>query len=288
MINKKSFNSISLFDFYDKIKLLLALIANRLLNSNYLVQKKQQMDSFLAEGYKISKKKDKLIVIIPEGKQVTLRTNSSDWEVFIQIFKNREYLPLVNLINFFNYKPLFIIDAGSNIGLTTIFLSNHFKEAFFYCIEPDHNNFEVLKNNVEINGIESRIDNFALWNCNECVSISNKFRDGQAWSLQTIKSNENYNVVKSITLKEITRNYKLNRIDVLKIDIEGTEEVIFSDIEIFNVLSICAFIIVEIHEEICDREKILNNLRSANFEMFFYGEHTIGYNKNILNGHKES
>ena len=48
-----------------------------------------------------------------------------------------------------NKKPL-IVDCGSNIGASSYYFSNKYKESQIVSIEPDEGNFELLK--INING----------------------------------------------------------------------------------------------------------------------------------------
>ena len=80
---------------------------------------------------------------------VTLETRkrpSSDLDVFAQIYSYQEYQPLVQLFNkhFPKAESMNIIDAGSNIGLTTVFLSKHYPNAQFIAVEPDSDNFDRM------------------------------------------------------------------------------------------------------------------------------------------------
>lgn len=281
---RKRFESLKCFTFYEKLKLVFNLIINRILDSYILIEKKQLIDALLSEGYSFRKEKKLIVITTPENKVLLIRKESSDWDVFIQIFKNKEYLPLIELIKLHNFEPKYIIDAGSNIGLTTIYFDIYFQHAFYYCIEPDANNFKILKENTNLNKINCSVNNYALWNCNEPLIISNGFRDGKSWSLQIIKSEDDNNTqIKTKTLQNIIDEQNISRIDVLKMDIEGSEEVIFNDNRIHNILLMCSFIIIEIHEEVSNKNNILKKLREADFEIFFSGEHTIGYNKKIIN-----
>lgn len=43
--------------------------------------------------------------------------------------------------------PRVIVDAGANIGLTSVFYSNKYPRAKIFAIEPEPSNFELLKKN---------------------------------------------------------------------------------------------------------------------------------------------
>jgi hypothetical protein len=78
--------------------------------------------------------------------------NFSDYEVFKQIFNHGEYNIVLNMINLnTNYKKeKIIIDAGANVGYTSIFLLKNLENSKIYSIEPSSTNFEILKENINL------------------------------------------------------------------------------------------------------------------------------------------
>jgi hypothetical protein len=80
-------------------------------------------------------------VRLPESKDtMTLRPNTSDMDVFQQIFVNEEYEFSLDT------DPAVIIDAGANIGLASIYYSIKYPKAKIIAIEPELSNYELLKN----------------------------------------------------------------------------------------------------------------------------------------------
>lgn len=57
----------------------------------------------------------------------------SDLDVFRQIFIKEEYKSMLNLLklNNFHQDRISIVDAGANIGLTTLYFGLHFDNAFY-------------------------------------------------------------------------------------------------------------------------------------------------------------
>ena len=72
-----------------------------------------------------------------------LRMESTDIPTFEQIFGQCQ-------LSFdFPSEPRVIIDAGANIGISTIYFANRFPNAKVIAIEPEESNFELLKINCE-------------------------------------------------------------------------------------------------------------------------------------------
>ena len=85
-------------------------------------------------------KKDALIKLkIPFGTDlILLRNKSYDTHIFYQIFIKEDLAFVKNMQHPVNV----IIDAGANIGLSTIYLKNIFPNAAILSIEPSAVNFE--------------------------------------------------------------------------------------------------------------------------------------------------
>ncbi len=172
----------------------------------------------------------------------SLRPDTSDIPTFHQIFTDEEYdinLPFV---------PQNIIDGGANVGLATIYLKSKFPEAKIVCIEPDKENFEVLKKNL------GNVENIvllegALWSSKTRLSISDKFNSGK-WGMITeeIKNEESdTDFVETFTVEEIMKIAEIDRIDLLKLDIETAEKELFSK-NYHSWLPKTKSIIVELHD----------------------------------------
>lgn len=219
---------------------------------------------------------------------VTIKTRkrpSSDLDVFSQIYKYLEYQPLVEIFrkNFPNHPPLTIIDAGSNIGLTTVFLSKHFPDAHFIAVEPDSGNFEIMSANFELNQIKAveKIKG-GIWSKNTFLKIINDFRDKNHWAIRVEETND-ANELQAFSLNHLMEIYHLEVIDILKIDIEGSEKEVFTgDAADVSFLAKTKCIAIEIHDEFDCRQAIYSILDYYNFRYIESGELTIGINQNLL------
>lgn len=211
---------------------------------------------------------------------------SSDLNVFVQIYQEEEYKPLVDVFkkNFPNDLNLNIIDAGCNIGLATMYLSNSFPKSNFIIIEPDTSNFESINYNFEANKITDIIKiKGGLWSKNTNLKIVNDFRDKNDWSFRVEETNETTEL-KGFSISYLMEEYKFEIIDILKIDIEGSEKELFlglnADISYLNKIKCIA---VEIHDELQCREAIYKILKDYNFDFFESGDLTIGVNQSFIN-----
>ena len=173
-----------------------------------------------------------------------LRCRTSDIQTFEQVFVRQDYDFKVEKC------PKIIVDAGANIGLASIYFANKYSESKIVAIEPEISNYEMLQMNVTPYSNVIPL-NAALWDKNEEVSVVDPGFGKWAFMIQGETSQgESLGVmchkVCGMTVDKIMEDNGLQKIDILKIDIEGAEREIFRDssswIEKVDAL------IVELHE----------------------------------------
>jgi FkbM family methyltransferase len=181
-----------------------------------------------------------------------LRYGTSDIPIFDQVFLDRQY-------DFTSEKcPSVIVDAGANIGLASICFANRYPESQIIAIEPEKSNYDILKMNVDpySNIIPLHA---ALWDKNERISIVDPgFGE---WAFMTKKEDSQEKnpekidpKVQGMTVDKIMEDNGLEKIDILKIDIEGAEREVFRDSSSW--IAKVDALIVELHERMksgCNR-----------------------------------
>jgi len=211
---------------------------------------------------------------------------SSDLNVFAQIYQYNEYQPLVATFqkHFPNDKTLSIIDAGSNIGLTSVFLSKHFPNSKCIAIEPDSSNFDSVSFNLSANNVTNAVKvKGGLWSKNTNLKIVNDFRDQKDWSIR-VEETQDEGDLKAFSIQYLMQENHLDSIDILKIDIEGSEREVFTGLAAdVSFLAKTKCIAIEIHDEFDCRTDIYKILDEYKFQYFESGELTIGINQSFYN-----
>jgi len=161
-----------------------------------------------------------------EGADLSLRIDDSDIRVFKQIFVDNEYDSL-NLPD--NAKK--IIDLGANIGLSALFFIKKFPGARIVAVEPDAVNFSIMEKNLKKFSKSVSLLQAAIWPTDGEVSLveedDNHVSLG-AWGYRTEASNGNSGLsVKAVTIPIIMKQYDMDFVDILKVDIEGAEYELF-------------------------------------------------------------
>lgn len=169
---------------------------------------------------------------------ISLRANTSDIPVFYEVFLQDEYNIQLN------DKPKIIIDGGANIGLFAIKMKNDYADAKIICIEPDPENFAMLNKNLSPYTNIS-FENCGIWNRDTKLKVYDKYNLGK-WGIIVEEDAEKGNI-NAISIGTLCKKYSLDTIDILKLDVEGSEKQIFSD-NYKEWLPKVKMIIIELHD----------------------------------------
>jgi FkbM family methyltransferase len=142
---------------------------------------------------------------------------------FKQVLLDGEYdFPL-------EHSPKVIVDAGAHVGLTSIWFATRYPKATIIAIEPERANYKLMVRNLaafpNVTPVEA-----ALWSHRGVVAIDDP--GAGTWGFQTAELNGKATsgaTVESLTVEDIMERFHLDRIDLLKVDIEGAEKEVFSD-----------------------------------------------------------
>jgi FkbM family methyltransferase len=168
--------------------------------------------------------------------QVSLRFDTTDILVFDDVIIKQDYsfgLPT---------SARTVVDAGANVGLTSIFYATRFPNAKVFAIEAEHSNFEVLRRNVRaypnITPIEA-----ALWSSEGNISINSGSEDPFShWGFEV---SGHPGDVRAITIPGLMSDYGIDYIDLLKVNIEGSEKEVFENCDWQGVVG---SVVIELHD----------------------------------------
>jgi FkbM family methyltransferase len=195
---------------------------------------------------------------------------SSGIDVFKHIFVLREYHCLDEL----SITGL-IIDCGANAGFSTAYFLNRFPEATVIAVEPDPGNFELLTRNVAPYGDRCETVKAGVWSKPGGLKFPEvAFGDGREWarSVREVVPGETPDV-EAVDIGSLLERSGRARISLLKIDIEGSEETVFSGSHAAW-LDRVDHLIIELHGEDCTR-LYLEAVGKAGFESRAMGGLTL-------------
>ena len=174
---------------------------------------------------------------------VRLRIGTTDVATYRQVLVSRQY-------DFDEPdNAQFIIDAGANIGLSAVFFANRFPKAKIVAIEPEDSNYRMLcENAAPYPGI--RPVRAALWRENEDLFLFDKGHGNHGFQISEDSKEDGSRVgaVLGLTVDAIMRESGVEKVDLLKIDIEGAEREVFEACS--DWISKVGVLMVELHDEI--------------------------------------
>jgi FkbM family methyltransferase len=176
------------------------------------------------------------------------RAGSSDLDVFRQIYVHREYRCLDHI-----EPPSLIIDCGANVGFSAVYFLTRYPKAKLLAIEPDAGNHACLVENLKPFADRSESLLAAVWPSSKEELVFTHFRDGREWS-RSVREAEHgeTGTVPAIDIPGIMARAGVDRIPLLKIDIEGAEGPLFAE-NSGAWLGKVDNLVVELHGEECSR-----------------------------------
>jgi len=151
-------------------------------------------------------------------------------QIFKEVFVDRDYYCVLP------DRPI-IIDAGANIGISTLFFKSQYPHAKIIAFEPDPKTFELLKRNVEENALKGvELHNVALGSNEEPVAfyVRSDTPEGDIGA-SVIKQHVEYfhkcNTTKITVPCQMLSKFIHGPVDLLKLDVEGSEGKIIEDLK---------------------------------------------------------
>lgn len=204
---------------------------------------------------------------IPDYKYpIFIRKKTTDGACFSQMIILEEYSYNIS------FEPKVIIDLGANSGYSTLYFANKYKNSTIVALEPDNNNFKILSKNLE-KYVNVHTINKGIWYKNAYLKIKNS--SAASWSFQLEETTKDEGM-ESLTIKDILKKIDSKTIDILKIDIEGAENKLFSSNSDYW-LKNTRFIFVETHDRyVPGTEKlILEKSKEYGFKVDKKGEYLV-------------
>ena len=153
------------------------------------------------------------------GKSVWLRSHTTDIAVLGEVLESGAYDPLAEAAP----KDIrTIADLGACTGLAARWLLERFPAARLVAVEPHPGNLAVLELNLRPYGDRARVVGACIGARERQVGIAGTREDGY-------RIDDKGSDVSVVTMETVFSGLDTARIDVLKVDIEGTEEELFAD-----------------------------------------------------------
>jgi FkbM family methyltransferase len=195
------------------------------------------------------------------------RYNTSDQGIFYQIFLLEEYSCLNDLP-----EPKLIIDAGANVGFSSIYFLNKYPNAHVIAVEPDDENFKLCEKNLSFYSERVSLIKSGIWSHQTGLIVFNDKNNESAIQVKECQSGEEADIY-AIDIDNLLNNSAFTSIDLLKMDIEGSEAVVFSEKDA-KWLTKVRNIVIELHGKECEQQ-FFEALSTYDYDLSKYGELTV-------------
>lgn len=156
-----------------------------------------------------------------------------------------------------NFQPKLILDCGGNIGCAAVYFANKYPAAQIYSVEPEEDNFKLLKYNTAFYNNVHLIKS-ALWDKETFIRVED--RGFGKWGFMTFETTAaDPAAFRATTIGKVLTDSGFDEVDLLKIDIEGAEKEVFAAPDVDDWLSKVKVLVIELH----DRMK-----RGCSYEFF--------------------
>ncbi len=192
------------------------------------------------------------------GREISIVDSASFVFMYKEILENQIYKFKAN-----SSTPT-ILDVGANIGISTIYFKQLYPQSRVIAFEPDPRVFSALEKNIAAFSLTNvELINKAAWSSETILEFMSEGAD--AGRLVQVDGNKEICKVSTIRL----RDYLNQKINFLKIDIEGAETEVINDCQdlLFNV----EHIFVEYHSFVNQPQtlsNLLGVLSQANFKFY--------------------
>jgi len=160
----------------------------------------------------------------------------------------------------FDYEehPKLIVDLGANIGISTLYFCLKYPNAEIHSFEPDPLNLKRLKLMTEAYP-NVKVHDIAVWSHKDDLVFYSDPHRGSSSSAVKIRERQKEITVRAESLETILNMFNDRLVDILKIDVEGAEENVFSDFKLFDKIR---NLVGEIHSDLCDGEMVIDLIKS--------------------------
>ncbi|KAL4857493.1 Glycosyltransferase family protein 64 protein C5 [Chlorella vulgaris] len=174
---------------------------------------------------------------------VNFRLGTTDFKVFQQVFQYHYMRYLYTL--FAEEPPQYILDAGANAGFSSMLFKLLWPNATVVSLEPDPTNFAMLKANTkQFKGVHAL--NAGLWS--HAANITVTTTEHGNWGRVFREAGEGERGMPAYSVQDLATLLSIPAFDLVKIDIEGAEGMVFAPGGDFSWISEAKVVSMEIHD----------------------------------------
>lgn len=187
-----------------------------------------------------------------DGTMLTYRLNRGDIQAIREIWRDEVYKPGAEMTALTQ-----LVDLGANIGFTSLYLARRLNLEYVIAVEPDPTNARILRRNLEQNEVPGHVVEAAVGPTDGRAAFR-RDRDSRVGRLDAVGDIG----VRVLSMRSVIENLPEEvRPTMLKIDIEGGEEELFSgDV---SWLGHFDCLMAELHPGLADMDRITGLIEAA-------------------------
>lgn len=194
------------------------------------------------------------------GRQIVCRPGTTDLRTMYDTFVKRYHLPPARL-----EAPRCIVDLGANVGYTAAHFASLYPTARIVGVEMETANYDLASRNTSSWSDRVTMIQAAVWSEDGYATFGGETEDGYAVSewVADDAGQPPAHAVRSRSVDSILREHRIERVDYLKMDIEGAEKDVLLD-GATDWLARVVSMSVEIHGD-ADMTPYIRTLEEAGF-----------------------
>lgn len=212
-----------------------------------------------------------------QAARVRIRRNQSDLLILWQVFLKRFYELGVHYRLDRDIDTLdTIVDLGGNTGLAASYFTARYRPRTLLTVEPIPQNLAVLRHNATLSGLDWKIEPAAVagesgtaeftvsafWDTCTAVPAVADLRRTRPYRLENVLARPNVRVP-ARTVDELLTKHGIDHVDLLKVDVEGSEAEVFSQVQPW--MEQVEQIVLEVHDKYIDGDIVRKTMSAAGF-----------------------
>jgi FkbM family methyltransferase len=153
--------------------------------------------------------------------RLAVRMDSNDSYVFRELFLYHHYDHPLG-------EPATILDLGANCGYATLLFAARYPNARIAAVEPHADNLAALRSNLELNGVQAVVFEGAATREDGAVTLFVRESLSHGLVVRERTGHGGELTVRGFSIPTLLNQLEWDHIDLLKIDIEGYERVLFA------------------------------------------------------------
>jgi FkbM family methyltransferase len=189
-----------------------------------------------------------------ERRRLHLRANYDDAYTFYEVFVKGVYERLLPIV-----PGGVVVDIGANIGLTSAYFLTAGSRLRVVAVEPEEENLDLLRRNLDGSNVEIHAMAIAPVSGDVTLELATSSTHRISYDAEPTPGRRR---VPALSLDDLAEHAGIDRVAVLKVDIEGAEEALFA--RPWELLSKTDKLVIEIHESAA-RPGIVASLETQGF-----------------------